>query len=158
VKESWNASLHPATDTDKIISNAIKYPDTVVVTGGEPLQWNMDYLTTELHKNKIKIHIETSGSNTLTGQWDWICLSPKKNKLPLPDIYGKANELKVIIRNKQDFIFAEKQAKLVTKDCELYLQPEWSVREKIIPIMTDYVMDNPKWKISIQMHKYINIP
>ncbi len=158
VKESWDASLHPATDTDNIIKNAIKYPDTVVITGGEPLQWNMDYLTTELHKNKIKIHIETSGSNTFSGQWDWICLSPKKNKLPLPNIYKKANELKVIIRSKQDFKFAEEQAKLVTLDCELYIQPEWSVREKIIPLMTDYVMANPQWKISIQMHKYINIP
>lgn len=158
VKESWDASLHPATDTHNIIKNAINYPDTVVITGGEPLQWNMDYLTTGLHKNKMKIHIETSGSNTFSGQWDWICLSPKKNKLPLPNIYKKADELKVIIRSKQDFKFAEEQAKLVSKDCELYIQPEWSVREKITPLMTDYVMANPQWKISIQMHKYINIP
>ncbi len=158
VKESWNATLHPATDTNKIIRNAVKYSDTVVVTGGEPLMWSMDYLTAELHKNKLKIHIETSGSHPLSGEWDWICLSPKKNKLPLPKIYKKADELKVIIRSKQDFKFAEEQAKLVTSDCELYIQPEWSVREKIIPLMTDYVMENPQWKISIQMHKYINIP
>jgi len=158
VKESWNAALHPATETDLIVKNAIKYPDTIVITGGEPLQWNMDYLTAELHKHHMNIHIETSGSNALSGEWDWICLSPKKTKLPVPEIYPKANELKVIIRSKQDFIFAEEQASLVSKSCQLYLQPEWSVRDKIIPFITDYVMNNPKWKISIQTHKYMNIP
>lgn len=158
VKESWDVSLHPATETGKIVQNAIKYSDTVVVTGGEPLQWNMDYLTSELHKNKLKIHIETSGSNSLSGQWDWICLSPKKTKLPVSEIYQKANELKMIIRSKQDFVFAEEQAALVKTDCQLFLQPEWSVREKMIPLITDYVMNNPKWKVSIQTHKYMNIP
>jgi organic radical activating enzyme len=158
VKESWNADLHPATATDNIIDNANKYPGTVVITGGEPLQWNMDYLTQELHKNNFKIHIETSGSNKLTGEWDWICLSPKTNKLPHPEIYKKADELKVIIRSKQDFKFAEEQALLVNKNCELYLQPEWSVRQKMIPLLTDYVMKHPKWKVSVQMHKYLNIP
>ncbi len=158
VKESWDASLHPATETDIIVRNAVKYSDTVVITGGEPLQWNMDYLTSQLHKNKLKIHVETSGAYPLSGEWDWICLSPKTNKLPQTKIYSLANELKVIIRSKQDFIFAEEQAKQVAKDCQLYLQPEWSVREKMIPLMTEYVMYNPKWKISIQMHKYLNIP
>lgn len=158
VKESWDASMHPATLTDKIVKNAIEYSDTIVVTGGEPLKWNMNYLTEELHKNKCKIHIETSGAYPLSGAWDWICLSPKKNKLPLPDIYKKANELKVIIRSKQDFAFAEEQADLVSDNCLLYMQPEWSVRDKMIPLLTDYLMKNPKWKVSIQMHKYLNIP
>lgn len=158
VKESWDASMHPATSTDEIVKNVLKYSDTVVITGGEPLQWNMDYLTKQLHKNKCKIHVETSGAFPISGTWDWICLSPKKNKLPMPDIYKKANELKVIIRTKQDFIFAEKQANLVSKDCILYMQPEWSVRDKIVPLITDYLMKNPKWKVSIQMHKYLNIP
>lgn len=158
VKESWDASMHPPTSTDEIVKNVVKYSDTVVITGGEPLQWNMNYLTEQLHKKHIKIHIETSGAYPLSGQWDWICLSPKKNKLPLPKIYKKANELKVIIRSKQDFIFAEEQANLVSKDCKLFMQPEWSVRDKIVPLMTDYLMQNPKWKISIQMHKYLNIP
>ncbi len=158
VKESWNADLHPATDTDTIVQNALQYPDTVVVTGGEPLQWNMDYLTAALHKERFKIHIETSGSTELTGEWDWICLSPKPQKLPHPGIYPKADELKVIIRSKQDFVFAEAQAKKVSATCELYLQPEWSVRKKMIPFITDYVMAHPKWKVSIQMHKYLNIP
>jgi len=158
VKESWDASKHPATDTDLIVANAIKYPDTVVVTGGEPLNWNMDYLTSKLHKNNLKIHIETSGSNTPSGEWDWICLSPKKTKLPVPEIYPRADELKVIIRSKQDFVFAEEQAHFVRENCELYLQPEWSVRDKMIPLITEYVMNNPKWKVSIQTHKYMNIP
>jgi len=158
VKESWDASLHPTTETDKIIANVIKYSKTVVITGGEPLEWNMDYLTSKLKEKNIKIHLETSGSSRLSGEWDWICLSPKKNKLPVNSIYQKAHELKIIIRSKNDFIFAEEQAKLVNLKCELFLQPEWSVREKIIPLMTDYVMNNPKWKISIQTHKYLNIP
>jgi len=158
VKESWDASLHPATDTNSIVANIVQYANTVVVTGGEPLESNMDYLTSALHENKIKIHLETSGSHPLSGQWDWICLSPKKNKLPLPDIYTKAHELKVIIRNKSDFSFAEEQAKQVNTNCELYLQPEWSVRDQMIPLMTTYIMENPHWKISTQMHKYINIP
>ena len=158
VKESWDASIHPATETDLIVKNAVKNAKTVVVTGGEPSEWNLVYLTTELHKHKIKTHIETSGSNQITGKWDWVCLSPKRNKLPVLNSYQKADELKVIIRSKQDFYFAEEQAKLVTETCELYLQPEWSVRDKMIPLMTAYIMKNPKWKISIQMHKYLNIP
>ena len=158
VKESWDASLHPATDTKKIISNVVKYAKTVVITGGEPLESNLDYLTEQLHKNNIQVHLETSGSHELTGKHDWICLSPKKNKLPLKEIYQQAHELKIIIRSKSDFDFAKKQANLVHENCELYLQPEWSVRDKIMPLLTDYIMENPEWKISIQMHKYINIP
>ncbi len=158
VKESWNAALHPATSADTIVENAKKYSNTVVITGGEPLQWNMDYITKKLHENGLKIHLETSGSSKLTGHWDWICLSPKKNKLPVQEIYPMAHELKIIIRSKQDFNFAEEQAEKVSVDCELYLQPEWSVREKMVPLITDYVMQNPKWKVSIQTHKYLNIP
>ena len=158
VKESWDASKHPVTDTDSIIKNTVKYANTVVVTGGEPLESNLDYLTKELHKNKIQTHLETSGSDTLSGSWDWICLSPKKQKLPLAPIYKEADELKIIIRTKKDFIFAEEQRCLVRTDCQLYMQPEWSVRNKIIPLLTAYIMENPKWKISIQSHKYLNIP
>lgn len=158
VKESWDASLHPLTETDKIVENAAKYSDTVVVTGGEPLQWPMDYFTRELQKRHIQTHLETSGSGILTGHWNWICLSPKKNKLPQDEIYTLANELKVIIRSKQDFVFAEEQASQVTKDCQLYLQPEWSVKDKMTPLIIDYILENPQWKISIQTHKFINIP
>ena len=158
VKESWNAALHPPTDTDKIVQKAKQFANTVVITGGEPLMWNMDYITQELTDQGIKVHIETSGAYPLTGTYDWICLSPKKNKLPLPGILEVAHELKVIVFNKHDFKFAEEQASLVGADCELFLQPEWSNRDKMTAQIVDYVMANPKWKISLQTHKYLNIP
>jgi len=158
VKESWNAKLHPLTLTDSIVTNAKTFSDTVVITGGEPLMWNMDYLTSELNKLKIKTHLETSGAYPLSGKWNWICLSPKKTKLPLLDIYKKANELKVIIFNKHDFKFAEAQAAKVNADCELFLQPEWSKRKVLNNFIINYVKENPKWKISLQTHKFLNIP
>ena len=158
VKESWNADLHPPTKADVIIKNARKYSDTVVITGGEPLMWDMSYLTTNLKNEGIKTHIETSGAYSLTGTWDWICLSPKKTKLPLAEIYAEAHELKMIIYNKNDFQFAEEQASKVNDDCQLFLQPEWSNQEKMTPLLVDFVMENPKWKISLQTHKYLNIP
>ena len=158
VKESWNAKLHPPTETVKIVANAKKYSDTIVVTGGEPLTWDMTALTQQLKAEGLQVHIETSGAYKLTGQWDWICLSPKKIKLPTEEIYKVANELKMIIYNKDDFRFAEEQAAKVNKDCILYLQPEWSKRDKMIPEIVDYVMKNPKWKVSLQTHKYLNIP
>lgn len=158
VKESWNAELHPPTETSKIVKNASKFSDTVVVTGGEPLSWDMTKLTGGFKAKGLKVHIETSGAYPLTGQWDWICLSPKKIKLPIEDIYPKADELKVIVFNKDDFSFAEEQSALVGDHCILYLQPEWSKREKMMPLIVDYVMQNPKWKVSLQTHKYLNIP
>ena len=158
VKESWNAKLHPPTSADSIVANAKKYANTVVITGGEPLMWELDYITNALQANNIKTHIETSGAYKLSGTWDWICLSPKKTKLPLADIYLKCNELKVIVFNKNDFKFAEEQAAKVGENCELFLQPEWSNREKMIPLIVDYVMKNPKWKVCLQTHKYLNIP
>lgn len=158
VKESWNAQLHPPTAIDKIVEKAVKYSETIVITGGEPLTWNMTPLTDKLRANGRKIHIETSGAYELSGSWDWICLSPKKIKLPTDEIYSVANELKVIVFNTHDLKFAEEQAAKVNKDCILYLQPEWSKREKMIPLIVDYVMKNPKWKVSLQTHKYLNIP
>jgi organic radical activating enzyme len=158
VKESWNAETHPPTAITTIINNASKYSDTIVITGGEPLTWDMNPITKGLKAKNLKIHIETSGAYPLTGIWDWICLSPKKNKLPEGEIYDKAHELKVIVFNRHDFIFAEEQAAKTNKECILYLQPEWSVRDKMIPLIVDYVMKNPKWKVSLQMHKYLNIP
>ena len=159
VKESWNEMLHPATPTDKVISDALQYPaQTIVVTGGEPLMWNLDFLTTKLKENHKKMHIETSGAYPLSGKWDWICLSPKKTKLPLPEVYKKANELKMIIYNKDDFNFAQQQAQLVSENCILYLQPEWSKKDKMTPLIIDFVLKHPKWKISLQTHKFLNIP
>jgi organic radical activating enzyme len=158
VKESWNADLHPPTKIETIVNDAIKYSNTIVVTGGEPLMWNMKPLTDLLKTKNLQTHIETSGAYQLSGTWDWICLSPKKLKLPTEEIYKKADELKVIVYNKDDLRFAEEQAVKVNKNCILYLQPEWSRRDKVIPLIVDYVMQNPKWKVSLQTHKYLNIP
>jgi 7-carboxy-7-deazaguanine synthase len=158
VKESWNAAVHPPTPVDIIVANASKYSETVVVTGGEPLTWDMTALTEKLKKNGRKVHIETSGAYQLTGTWDWICLSPKKNKLPTQTVYDMADELKVIIHNKHDFIFAEEQAEKVNQNAILFLQPEWSKKEEMTPQIVDYVMNNPKWRVSLQTHKYLNIP
>lgn len=158
VKESWNAELHPPTDISVIVEEAKKYSNTVVVTGGEPLMWSMDPLTNALHEKEIQIHIETSGAFPLSGNWDWFCLSPKKNKLPISDAYQRADELKMIVYNKDDLRFAEEQAAMVNKNCKLFLQPEWSKRYTVMPLLVDYVLENPKWKVSLQTHKYLNIP
>ena len=158
VKESWDSKLHPPTNVDFIVKNVKKYAKTVVITGGEPLMWSLDYITSQLKQNNIKTHIETSGAYTFSGIWDWFCLSPKKTKLPLDRAYTEADELKMIIYNKNDFKFAEAQAEKVTHNCQLFLQPEWSKKEKMTPLIIDYVMKNPKWRISLQTHKYLNIP
>ncbi|CAI8366267.1 MAG: 7-carboxy-7-deazaguanine synthase [Polaribacter sejongensis] len=158
VKESWNADLHPPTFADTIVENVKKHANTVVITGGEPLMWSMDYITNLLQKNNIKTHIETSGAYSFSGKWDWFCLSPKKTKLPLDEVYLEADELKMIIHNTSDFDFAEQEAAKVGKKCQLFLQPEWSKKEKMTELIVAYVMKNPKWKISLQTHKYLNIP
>lgn len=158
VKESWNADLHPPTTIDVIAADASKHSQTIVVTGGEPLMWDMNPLTSELKSKGMQTHIETSGAYALTGDWDWICLSPKKLKAPLDEVYQKAHELKVIVYNRDDLKYAEEQAAKVNPNCILYLQPEWSKREKVTPFIVDYVMKHPKWKVSLQTHKYLNIP
>ncbi len=158
VKESWDAEKHPPTSIATIVENASQYAKTIVVTGGEPLMWNMDPLTAALKAKGMNTHIETSGAYPLTGQWDWFCLSPKKNKLPKASAASQADELKVIIYNKDDFRFAEEQAKTVGSNCVLYLQPEWSKRDQMMPLMVDYVLENPQWKVSLQTHKYLKIP
>ncbi len=158
VKESWNADLHPPTSINRIVDDANLLSNTIVITGGEPLMWNMDPLTQLLKEKGMQIHLETSGAYNVSGCWDWFCLSPKKNKEPKKSAYEIADELKVIVYNKNDIKFAEAQAKKVNNKCKLFLQPEWSRRDKIIPQIVDYVMENPKWKVSLQTHKYLNIP
>ena len=158
VKESWDAAKHPPTQIQEIVEEAYQYSKTIVITGGEPLMWNMEPLTQALKLKNMQIHIETSGAYPITGNWDWFCLSPKKNMLPTAEAYHIANELKVIVYNKNDLLFAEEQAQYVNDHCILYLQPEWSKREKVMPILVDYVLQNPKWKVSLQTHKYLNIP
>lgn len=159
VKESWDAELHPLTPVSRIIENASMYPGkAVVITGGEPLMYNLGPLTSGLQSLGIKTFIETSGAYPLSGQWDWICLSPKKFKAPLPSIGPVAGELKVIVFNKSDFEWAEKYAEIVSPGCKLYLQPEWSKAPVVTPMIIEYVKANPKWEISLQTHKYLNIP
>jgi len=159
VKESWDSKTHPPTKVSDMILNILNFPtETVVVTGGEPLMWNMNFLTKSLKEKGLRTHLETSGSYNLSGEWDWICLSPKKFQKPLNTINPIADELKIIVQNKSDFKWAEQQRDGVSEKCKLYLQPEWSNKEKMIPLIIDYVMDNPEWQISLQTHKYLHIP
>ena len=158
VKESWEAEKHPILQVRDIVEEALKHSKTIIITGGEPLMWNLDLLTKYLKEGGARIHIETSGAHPLSGDLDWICLSPKKLKLPKEEVFAKTNELKMIIYNNNDFLFAEQMAAKVSSDCRLYLQPEWSKREKVIPKIVDYVMAHPQWKASLQMHKYLEIP
>jgi len=159
VKESWDASLHPLTAVDLIVENAIKYPaKAVVITGGEPSIYNLDYITKQFKTKGIETFIETSGAYLLKGDLDWVCLSPKKTNPPLIVNYSKANELKIIIHSKNDFDWAEFNAKQVKPECKLFLQPEWSKSKEMMPLIVDYVMANPKWNVSLQTHKYMNIP
>ncbi len=156
-KKSWDQSIHPKSSLNEIIDLVLKSPsDIVVVTGGEPLIHNLDELSEEIKKYK-KVHLETSGAYNLTGNWDWITLSPKKNKLPLPEIYKKANELKCIIYNKSDFDFAISESKKISKDCLLYLQPEWSKKDSMVIEIINFIKLNPRFKLSIQKHKYLGL-
>lgn len=159
VKDSWDAEKHPKYEVRSLISEVRKTPaEIVVITGGEPLMHNLDELTKELQQAGLKTNIETSGAHPLSGTWDWICLSPKKFKAPLPEILPQAHELKVVIFNKSDFDWAEKYAALVSSACKLYLQPEWDKASEVTPLIIDYIKANPKWELSLQIHKYINVP
>lgn len=156
---SWNSSLHPLINTDSIIENIVSSgTDSVVVTGGEPLLWDLNYLCSGLKKKNISTFIETSGAYPLSGTWDWICLSPKPNMPPEIEICRAADELKVIIKEKSDFDWAEKYRKMVNRNCQLFLQPEWSSFETIIHEIVEYVRQNHIWRISLQAHKYMHIP
>jgi len=156
---SWNPGIHPVVETGLLLEHVIESgADSVVVTGGEPLMWNLDQLCDGLKRKNISTFIETSGAYPLSGTWDWICMSPKKNMPPLTGLCEAADELKVIIQNKDDFEWAEKYMVLVRNDCRLYLQPEWSRFEKITPEIVEYIKKNPKWRISLQVHKYMHIP
>lgn len=185
VKDSWDASKHPQVTIKQIVEEAVtkvnSHPESyweskvnhqttsnqqlttvnsilAVVTGGEPLLHNLEALTTELHNKGFKTNIETSGSSPLSGSWDWICLSPKKFKAPLPEVVPFANELKVVIFNKHDFVWAEGYAAQVSPSCKLYLQPEWDKAAAVTPLIINYIKANPKWELSLQLHKYINVP
>lgn len=156
---SWDPGLHPMVNTEEIISHAAASgADSAVITGGEPLMWNLDILCAGLKRNKICSFLETSGVYPVTGEWDWICLSPKKNIPPLKKICKIADELKIIVEDADDFMWAEKYRRLVGQKCHLFLQPEWSRFGQIIPEIVDYVRKNSVWRISLQVHKYMHIP
>ena len=157
VKESWEAERHPLVQAQTIADEALAHSKTIIITGGEPLMWNLNLLTQRLKAGGARTHIETSGAHPLSGEWDWICLSPKKIKRPVGDVLRRANELKMVIYNNNDFLFAEEMAAEVNQECLLYLQPEWSKRDKVIPKIVDYVLAHPQWKASLQMHKYLDI-
>ena len=159
VKESWDAALHPQLSIDTILDGALQYPGRMaVITGGEPLMHDLTDLTNALQTAGFRTNIETSGVYPVTGTWDWICFSPKKFKEPHPGIYAQANELKVIIYNKSDFAFAESFVPHLRPDCRLFLQPEWSRTNEMLPLIVEYVKSNPQWQVSLQTHKYMDIP
>lgn len=159
VKESWDASIHPQFTINQIVAEASQYKGRLaVITGGEPLMYDLNELTTALKEAGFQTNIETSGAHPMSGHWDWVCFSPKKFKEAHPSIFEHANELKVIVYNKSDFKFAEKYAKLVNKNCQLLLQPEWSKKDTIQPLIVEYIKENPEWRISLQTHKYLDIP
>ncbi|HRO70892.1 MAG TPA: 7-carboxy-7-deazaguanine synthase QueE [Chitinophagaceae bacterium] len=159
VKESWDATHHPLMSIDTLVDEVKKtLAQMVVITGGEPLLHNLDELTQQLQHAGLETNIETSGSSPLSGKWDWICLSPKKFKEPLPEVISMADELKIIVYNASDFKWAEKYAALVPASCKLYLQPEWSRAAQMTPLIVDYIKLHPQWQLSLQIHKYINVP
>ncbi len=158
-KISWDPEMHGLVAIDMIVANALKTPArAVVVTGGEPTNYNLEPLTTMLKEHGIKTFLETAGTNPLTGTWDWICLSPKRQQPPLEAYYDLADELKVIVFEDKDFRWAEEQSELVSKECKLFLQSEWSRFQGNVEVMVDYIKRNPKWNMSLQAHKFMHIP
>jgi 7-carboxy-7-deazaguanine synthase len=167
VKDSWDATKHPLFSVEEIVSNLQEsLPTTqqknmnpiVVITGGEPLMYDLNELTTSIREAGYRTHLETSGAHPLSGNWDWICLSPKKFKAPIPEICKEANELKVVIYHHSDLQWAELYAEKVSPECRLFLQPEWEKSEKVTPLIVEYIQKNPKWALCLQIHKYINVP
>ena len=159
VKESWDANAHPKVEVEEIVKRAkASGSDIAVITGGEPAMYDLEFITDELQQAGLQTNIETSGAYPLTGNWDWVCLSPKKFKAPHPSAFDLADELKIIVYNKSDFEWAEEHAAKVSEKCELFLQPEWSREKEMLPLIIEYVKANPQWKVSLQIHKYMNIP
>jgi organic radical activating enzyme len=159
VKASWDAGAHPLRSVSSLVAEAAAHPARIaVITGGEPLMHDCGPLTGTLQDAGFRTHIETSGAYPLSGQWDWICLSPKKFKAPLPALTRVAHELKVVIYHPSDFVWAEKYAAQVSPDCRLFLQPEWSRRDTVTPAIIEYIRENPAWEFSLQLHKYIHVP
>ena len=157
VKESWDHNQHQFIEFDDLIKDVKEHTSNVVITGGEPLMWDLSEFTKRFNENNIKLHLETSGAYEMSGNWDWVCLSPKKKMLPKQEIYSKANELKVIIYNNDDFKFAIQESEKVSSKCKLFLQPEWSKFDIMKDKIAQFVMKNKNWNISLQIHKYLEI-
>lgn len=158
-KYTWNPRLYPPVEVATIVARATACAaQAVVVTGGEPLLYPLGVLTSELHARGLELFLETSGSHPFSGEFDWVCLSPKRQQPPLEEAYARADELKVIVERVEDFAWAEQNAARVRPECRLYVQPEWSVSEQVMPLLVEYVKANPRWNISIQSHKYMHIP
>jgi 7-carboxy-7-deazaguanine synthase len=159
VKESWDKDKHPLTEIDNIVKDVVSTPaPIVVITGGEPFMYDLEPLIDALHAKGLKVHIETSGAYPISGEADWICVSPKKFKAPLADLMPFAHELKVVIFNRSDFAWAEKYEAMVGPQCKLYLQPEWGKSDEMTPLIIEYIKQHPQWEFSLQMHKYIQVP
>lgn len=159
VKESWDASKHPTLTVQNIVDTALQYPGRkAIITGGEPLLHDLNVLTEALHQAGFQVHLETSGSSPLTGHFDWICLSPKKFKAPLPTLLAIADELKVVVFNKHDLDWAAQNAAQTKKDCKLFVQPEWDKSNEMLPLCIEFVKSHPNWELSAQLHKYIQVP
>ena len=159
VKDSWDAEKHERIAIEDLVQKVKATPaDIVVITGGEPLMHDLNELTNALRSAGLKTHIETSGAHPLSGEWDWICLSPKKFKAPLAEICPLAHELKIVVFNKSDFAWAEEYAALVSPTCKLFLQPEWDKAAEVTPMIIGYIKQNPQWELSLQIHKYIHVP
>lgn len=158
VKESWDADVHPNISVEDITAGVSKEARIVIITGGEPLMYDLDFLTGTLRKKGLKTHLETSGAHPLTGRWDWICFSPKKFARPKDEFYRVADELKIVVYNKSDFGWAEEHKERISGSCKFFLQPEWSKAREMQPLILDYIRKNPEWQISLQIHKYLNIP
>ncbi|MFM7646346.1 MAG: 7-carboxy-7-deazaguanine synthase QueE [Sphingomonadales bacterium] len=159
VKESWEADKHPRQTISQLVDAVLQTPATIVViTGGEPLMHKLDALTQQLRKAGLRCHLETSGAHPISGEWDWICLSPKKFKAPLAACLPLANELKVVIYHSSDLLWADQHAAQVSSTCKLYLQPEWDRAQKVTPLIVEKIKSEPRWQLSLQVHKYIHVP
>ncbi|MCL6523220.1 MAG: 7-carboxy-7-deazaguanine synthase QueE [Thermoflavifilum sp.] len=159
VKESWQLTSYPVKTAEELAQEASQHPARLaIVTGGEPTLYDLSALCEALHQQGFRVHLETSGAHAIIGAFDWICLSPKKFKPPLPQVCQQADELKVVIYHRSDFAWAERYAAQVNAQCRLFLQPEWSRRTLITPQIISYIQDHPQWELSLQLHKYVEIP
>jgi len=159
VKESWPAENHPQVSVEQMVNLALEHPGRLaVITGGEPLMYNLDALTAALKDAGFETNMETSGAYPLSGTWDWICLSPKKFKPPVPEVLAAAHEFKMVVFHKSDLSWMQQFIPFLSAECKLYLQPEWSKSEEILPLLIQFVKENPTWRISLQTHKFLNIP